>query len=146
LHLERFVIAAGAAIAATPVVINLADAIGDAISSSMNNEQGDNDGASTESGETEKTPIPGAADLVDDLAGQELIGEIEAGGGKTLDRMGDPKYDPESGTHDKVSKNRKNADGTRTELHADRNRETGKVDDAKIKQDAPNSRSKFLDH
>jgi hypothetical protein len=35
----RLVIAAGAAIAATPVVINLADAIGDAVSSAMKNEQ-----------------------------------------------------------------------------------------------------------
>ena len=84
--------------------------------------------------------IDGAVDLVDQLAGEELVGEIEAGEGKVLEGMGDGKFDPNTGTHDKVAKNRTNADGTKTELHAERNRETGKVDSAKIKQDGKHSR------
>jgi RHS repeat-associated protein len=84
--------------------------------------------------------IEGAVDLEDDLAGKELIGEIEAGEGKVLEGMGDDQFDPETGTHDKVVKNRKNADGTQTEVHAERNRETQKVDKAKIKQDGNKSR------
>ena len=76
----------------------------------------------------ESTEIEGAVDLEDQLAGEELVGEIEAGEGKVLEGMGDEKFDPETGTHDKVAKNRQNADGTKTELHAERNRETGKVD------------------
>jgi len=84
--------------------------------------------------------ISGAVDLVDDLAGQEVVGEIEAGEGKVLEGMGDDKFDPETGTHDKVVKNRTNADGTKTEVHTERNRDTQKVDKAKIKQDGKHSR------
>ncbi|MDN7125376.1 RHS repeat-associated core domain-containing protein [Pseudidiomarina terrestris] len=95
------------------------------------NEMSDDDGS---------IDIEDAADLVDDLAGKELIGEIEAGEGTVLDGMGDPKFDKDTGTHDKVVKNRPNADGTKTELHTERHRETQRVDSAKIKQDGRFSR------
>jgi RHS repeat-associated protein len=97
------------------------------------------DSASGDTGQA-KEPIPGAADLADDLAGQELIGEIESGGGKNInEKMSDPKFQAD-GTHDKVAKSRQHPDGTRTELHAEQNRETGKVDAAKIKQDHEKAR------
>lgn len=88
----------------------------------------------------ESSEIEGAVDLVDDLAGQEVVGEIEAGEGTVLDGMADKKFDPETGTHDKVVKNRTNADGTQTEVHTEKNRKTDKVDKAKIKQDGSKSR------
>ncbi len=89
---------------------------------------------STSDSGTPKEPIPGAVDLVDDLAGQEAKGRIEAGEGKILPGMGDKKFDSETGTHDKVAISRDNADGTRTEVHADRNRTTGQTENVKIKQ------------
>jgi len=89
--------------------------------------------------------IEGAVDLVDDLTGQEVVGEIEAGEGTVLDGMGDEQFDPETGTHDKVVKNRTNADGTQTEVHTERNRKTGKVDKVKIKQDGKKSRENNLE-
>ncbi len=86
--------------------------------------------------------VPGAVDLPDDLAGQESIGRIEAGEGKDISGdMGDKKYDSEAGTHDKITISREHPDGTRTETHADKNRATGKVDNAKIKQDHAKSRA-----
>jgi hypothetical protein len=39
--------------------------------------------------ESSGVEIEGAADLEVDLAGQEVVGEIETGGGTTLDGMGD---------------------------------------------------------
>ena len=95
---------------------------------------------SAEPTESAKEPIPGAVDLVDDLAGQEVAGQIEAGEGKVLSGMGDKKFDSETGTHDKVAKSRDNADGTKTEVHADRNRKTGEVENVKIKQQGPTCR------
>ena len=98
---------------------------------------------STDSGD--KDSVPGAVDLPDDLAAQEAIGEIEAGEGKNISgEMSDKKYDPETGTHDKITKSREHPDGTRTETHADRNRATGKVDGAKVKQDHAKSRETRL--
>jgi RHS repeat-associated protein len=85
--------------------------------------------------------VPGAVDLEDDLAAKESIGRIEAGEGKDISGdMSDEKYDPETGTHDKVAISRDHPDGTKTETHADRNRATGKVDAAKVKQDHAKSR------
>jgi RHS repeat-associated protein len=139
----RLLIAAGAAIAATPVVIKIADAIGDTISSSMNNESEDAPANAPET--AAKDSVPGAVDLADDLAAQESIGQIEAGEGKNISGdMSDKKYDPETGTHDKVTISREHPDGTKTETHADRSRATGKVDSAKVKQDHAKSRENRL--
>jgi RHS repeat-associated protein len=118
--------------------------IGNAMNSS--NESADSDAAPSEGTESDDSDsVPGSVDLADDLAAQETIGQIEAGEGKNISGdMSDKKYDPETGTHDKIAKSRQHPDGTRTETHADRNRATGKVDSAKVKQDHAKSRETRL--
>ncbi len=118
--------------------------VGNAMNSS--NESADSDAAPSEGTESDDTDsVPGSVDLPDDLAAQETIGQIEAGEGKNISGdMSDKKYDPETGTHDKIAKSRQHPDGTRTETHADRNRATGKVDNAKVKQDHAKSRETRL--
>lgn len=97
--------------------------------------------AMSETAESENgREIPGAVDLADELAGQEAVGQMEAGGGAVLEGMGDKKFDKDTGTHDKVAISRQHPDGTRTEVHAERDRATNKVDSVKIKQDYPSSR------
>jgi RHS repeat-associated protein len=87
----RFVIAAGAAIAATPVVINLADAIGDTISSSMNNEQ---ESTSQSEGNPEQSegvrPGDGTRNVDKPGQAQEEIGRAQA-----ESRKGRPKIKEE---------------------------------------------------
>ncbi|WP_235872879.1 RHS repeat domain-containing protein [Pseudoxanthomonas winnipegensis] len=104
-------------------------------------ESGGNGAGAGHSAPGSSQPVtPGAVDLVDDLAGQESKGRIEAGEGKILPGMGDKKFDPDTGTHDKVAISRDNADGTKTEVHADRNRLTGETENVKIKQQGENCR------
>lgn len=103
-----------------------------------NNGNGSGEGHSTS--DSSHPITPGAVDLIDDLAGQESKGRIEAGEGKVLPGMGDKKFDPVTGTHDKVAISRENADGTKTEVHADRNRQTGEAENVKIKQQGSNCR------
>jgi RHS repeat-associated protein len=125
--------------------LSVAAALGIELGKTFNesNESGDAPASDTTQDDTDS--VPGAVDLPDDLAAKESIGRIEAGEGKNIsDDMGDTKYDSEKGTHDKVVTSRKHPDGTRTETHADRNRATGKVDSAKVKQDHANSRENRL--
>lgn len=61
---------------------------------------------------------------------------VAAGAGQKMQRkLGDPKYDPVTGTHDKMEHNHKHSDGTSTEVHYDVERATGKRSGFKIKDD-----------
>jgi RHS repeat-associated protein len=81
-----------------------------------------------------------AVDLEEALAVDEIVGTLEAGGGEDFsDRMSDPRYAPQTGTHDKVRESHSHPDGTVTEVHADRDRNTGALSDVKIK-DAPDNK------
>jgi RHS repeat-associated protein len=83
------------------------------------------------------------ADLEEDLAGQEIIGKLKVGEGEDISAdMGDSRYDPVSGTHDKVRDSHSHSDGTVTEVHADRNRETGELSDKKFKDAPDNGKSR----
>lgn len=72
-------------------------------------------------------------DLLEKLA----LAEAKSGRGeKIMDgRLNDPKYHPETGTHDKITHNHNHGDGTSTEIHYDRNRKTGEGSNYKIKDD-----------
>ena len=89
-------------------------------------------------------PIDEPVDLEEDLAGQEITGgfletpgETEYGG-----TLGDPRYDPKTGTHNKRRGNHKHPDGTKTEVHADQDRLTGELSDVKYKDAPDNEKSR----
>ena len=92
-----------------------------------------------ENGRSTDNPV----DLAEDLAGQEILGDFSEGGGKNMsDKMGDTnRYGP-NGTHDKVVGSKTHSDGTKTEVHGDRNRETGELSDTKFKDPPDNSKSR----
>lgn len=73
------------------------------------------------------------ADLQEQLSMEEAI----AGGGEPYKgKLGDPKYHPETGTVNKREHSHAHPDGTKTEVHWDVDRETGKVvGKPKIKDD-----------
>lgn len=88
-------------------------------------------------------PIDQPVDLPEQLAGEEILGEFEAGGGVDISGpMKDPRYDADTGTHDKLRGDHVHPDGTRTEVHGDRNRETGEISDVKFKDPPDNNRSR----
>ncbi len=71
-----------------------------------------------------------------DLREQLALEEAKAGAGsKMLRKLGDAKYDPVTGTHDKYEYNHKHGDGTSTEIHYDVERATGARSGFKIKDD-----------
>lgn len=88
-------------------------------------------------------PPNATVDLEEDLAVGEIVGDLEAGGGEDISEgMGDPRYNPETGTQDKVRGSHSHPDGTVTEVHADRDRRTGTLTDVKIKDPPDNQRSR----
>jgi RHS repeat-associated protein len=135
----RLVIAAGAAIAATPVVIKLTDSIGDTISNVMNNEQGDNDGASTESGETgaaelKDRPLSDPVDLPESLAGEEISGKMREGSPDIDDISGNMSEERfRTGDASKLRGTHDHGDGTKTEVHGVRDNKTGEIGELKYK-------------
>jgi len=81
-------------------------------------------------------------DLEEDLAGQEVLGDFENGGGENINKkMGDPRFFP-NGTHDKLRGDHKHSDGTTTEVHADKNRQTGELSNKKFKTGTDNQKSR----
>ncbi len=73
-----------------------------------------------------------------DLLEQLAMDEAKGGAGKNItDKLTNPedKYHPETGTVDKISHNSEHNDGTSTDVHYDRNRETGEGEGFKIKDD-----------
>jgi RHS repeat-associated protein len=71
-----------------------------------------------------------------DLEEQLTLEEAKAGAGEPYKgKLGDPKYDPETGTEDKRTHHHEHGDGTSTEVHWDVNRETGESSNYKIKDD-----------
>jgi RHS repeat-associated protein len=75
---------------------------------------------------------------------QEELAIEEARGGageKYPGKLGDKKYDPVTGTKDKMTHNHDHGDGTSTEVHYDVDRATGKRSGFKIKDDT-NARSR----
>lgn len=71
-----------------------------------------------------------------DLQEQLTLEEAKGGAGEKWDgKLQDPKYDSETGSHDKIRYNHDHGDGTSTEVHYDRNRTTGEGSGYKIKDD-----------
>lgn len=94
--------------------------------------------ASNSKDESSKTqPRTEPADLPEKLT----LDEAKSGAGKSImeGELNDPKYDTETGTKDKISHAHDHGDGTQTEIHYDRDRTTGEVDNFKFK-DGPRSR------
>lgn len=88
-------------------------------------------------------PTSDPVDLAEDLAGQEITGDFADGGGTNIsDKMGDTDRYGEGGTHDKLVGSKEHSDGTRTEVHGDRNRTTGEVSDTKFKDSPDNNKSR----
>lgn len=56
--------------------------------------------------------------------------------------MNDSKHDPETRTEDKVRGSHSHPDGTKTEVHADRNRKTEEVSNTKFKDPPDNNKSR----
>lgn len=107
-------------------------AIAEAIDDSSSEVRGEN-GRSTDD------PV----DLAEDLAGQDILGDFADGGGNDIsDKMGDKDRYGENGTHDKLTGSKEHSDGTKTEVHGDRNRETGELSDTKFKDAPDNSKSR----
>jgi RHS repeat-associated protein len=71
-----------------------------------------------------------------DLQEKLSMDEAKAGAGKPYGgKLSDPKYDPVTGTHNKMEHNHDHGDGTSTEVHYDVNRTTGQGSGYKIKDD-----------
>ncbi len=72
-----------------------------------------------------------------DLQEQLTLDEAKSGQGEKImqGKLKDGKYDPETGTVDKMGHNHDHGDGTSTEVHYDRNRKTGEGSGYKIKDD-----------
>ena len=82
-------------------------------------------------------------DLAEDLAGQEILGDFADGGGNNIsDKMGDKTRYGENGSHDKVTGSKTHSDGTKTEVHGDRDRKTGELSDTKFKDAPDNAKSR----
>ena len=56
--------------------------------------------------------------------------------------MGDKARYGENGTHDKLTGSKEHSDGTKTEVHGDRDRKTGELSDTKFKDAPDNSKSR----
>jgi len=83
-------------------------------------------------------------DLEEDLAGQEILGDMVDGTGNIEDissGMSDPRYGPD-GNFDKLRGSKEHADGSVTEVHADKNRTTGELSDTKFKTGSDNKKSR----
>ena len=77
-------------------------------------------------------------DMEEDLAGQEILGDFASGGGNDIsEKMGD-----KARTHDKLTGSKEHSDGTKTEVHGDRDRKTGELSDTKFKDAPDNSKSR----
>ncbi|RWU13052.1 hypothetical protein EGC76_02205 [Pseudidiomarina gelatinasegens] len=88
-------------------------------------------------------PTSDSVDLAEDLAGQEILGDFAGGGGSNIsDKMGDRSRYGENGSHDKLTGSRAHPDGTKTEVHGDRNRQTGQLSDTKFKDGPDNRKSR----
>ena len=82
-------------------------------------------------------------DMEEDLAGQEILGDFASGGGNDIsEKMGDKARYGENGTHDKLTGSKEHSDGTKTEVHGDRDRKTGELSDTKFKDAPDNSKSR----
>ncbi|ANB25317.1 RHS repeat domain-containing protein [Alteromonas stellipolaris] len=92
-----------------------------------------------ENGRSTDNPV----DLAEDLAGQEILGDFADGGGNNIsDKMGDKTRYGENGSHDKVTGSKTHSDGTKTEVHGDRDRKTGELSDTKFKDAPDNAKSR----
>ena len=72
-----------------------------------------------------------------DLEEQLSLEEAKSGAGDKImeGKLKDPKYHPETGDTDKIGHTHDHGDGTKTEVHYDRNRQTGEGSGYKIKDD-----------
>jgi hypothetical protein len=82
-------------------------------------------------------PLPkGARTEPADLQEKLVLDEARGGAGEPYrGKLEDPKYDPETGTHDKRQFNHDHGDGTSTEVHYDVDRATRQGSGYKIKDD-----------
>jgi hypothetical protein len=64
------------------------------------------------------------------------LDEAKAGAGEVYKgKLGDPKYNAQTGTQTKMQHNHVHGDGTKTEIHYDVDRATGEGSGFKIKDD-----------
>ena len=92
-------------------------------------------------------PISDPVDLQEKLAGEQIAGDMKSGKSKDRgiedisDKMQDKRYGPD-GNFDKLRGSYKHSDGSVTEVHGDRDRQTGELSDVKFKDPPNNDKSR----
>ena len=115
----------------------------EAINAYNESKEGEEESESSDVRGNNVRPTSEPVDLEEDLASQEVLGELGQGLGddSMTGRMKDPRYGAD-GDYDKVRGSHLHPDGTVTEIHADRNRKTGELTDTKFKDAPDNNKSR----
>ncbi|MFT4927026.1 MAG: RHS repeat-associated protein [Phenylobacterium sp.] len=92
--------------------------------------------SSENSSDESSSDKPGSRTEPKDLEEQLTLEEAQGGAGEEYKgKLGDPKYDNNTGTKIKITHNHQHGDGTSTEVHYDKDKKTGEGSGHKIKDD-----------